>query len=80
MNTYCDHALINAHLERLFTPAAGGTTVRRKRSNLKRGGWRAAKDKPHAAMLTPEGKRRRRQWLTAHSIYLSQLMWSEAER
>jgi hypothetical protein len=30
--------------------------------------------------FTPEGKRRRREWLFAHSLYLHQLKLSEVER
>ena len=40
------------------------------------GGW---KESP-LRLLTPEGKRRRREWLFAHRLYLHQLMLSEAER
>ena len=60
-------------------PGTGGEAVKRKPPTHKRrygGGWKESPLRP----LTPEGKRRRREWLFAHSLYLHQLMLREAER
>jgi hypothetical protein len=60
-------------------PGTGGEAVKRKPPTHKRcygGGWKESPRPP----LTPEGKRRRREWLFAHRLYLHRLMLRETER
>jgi hypothetical protein len=52
------------------------TTKRKNTNKRSRPGWKEAPHRP----LTAEGKRRRAEWLTAHTRYLSQLIFNEAER
>jgi hypothetical protein len=54
----------------------GGGSVKRKKPNLQRGGWKPSPSKP----LTPEGKKRRAEWLHAWKLYMGQLLFAEAER
>jgi hypothetical protein len=50
--------------------------VKRKKESIKRGGWKEAPRPP----LTPEGKKRRTEWLRTWNLYMSQLLFAEAER
>jgi hypothetical protein len=51
-----------------------------KNSN-KRTGWQQAKERqPARAVLTPEAKRRRAEYLRNWSLYVGQLLFAELER
>jgi hypothetical protein len=50
--------------------------MKRKRPNIKPGGYKPPPSKP----LTPEGKKRRAEWLRTWNLYMSQLLFAEAER
>jgi hypothetical protein len=64
----------------MVLPGTGGEAVKRKSPTRQRryrsGGWKESPLRP----LTPEGKRRRAQWLRAWSLYMNQLLFAEAER
>jgi hypothetical protein len=64
---------------RIDTPAQSareGGPVKRKRPHIKPGGYKPPPSKP----LTPEGKRRRVEYLRDWNRYITELLFAETER